>query len=312
MGKNTGQKEIRPVWNSVPSAVLTRSGRVPVSVAKQSSLRATTSTSTFKPVNTTTHTNRVNVSKLKTNAFHKSHSHIRRVNGVNTAGQTTVSVVKGNGVTAVKASTCCVWRPKMIDLNSVSKDNSVSWVSKRVNYIDPQGRLKHMIGKKTSLLTIKTLMEVFLLLVEMLEMVKIHTNNNVADLLTKAFDVRIRQKSQENRQKRSNTKHENGRACKSRKPKSKLSVNYGSTKVNHKKTKPQKVPNQSFKFQKITQMVLESYTSSYSPHWSITSKNDTLAGVEAQRMMGFVLKALTMEAQMSQSRIATLAIRVSS
>ncbi|GJU13216.1 hypothetical protein Tco_1135612 [Tanacetum coccineum] len=39
--------------------------------------------------------------------------------------------------------------------------------------------------------------------------------------------------------------------------KSKLSVNYGSTKVNHKKTKPQKVPNQSFKFQKITQMVLE-------------------------------------------------------
>ncbi|GJU92394.1 hypothetical protein Tco_1304817 [Tanacetum coccineum] len=34
-------------------------------------------------------------------------------------------------------------------------------------------------------------------------------------------DVRIRQKSQENRQKRSNTKHENGRACKSQKPKSK-------------------------------------------------------------------------------------------
>ncbi|GJX32684.1 ribonuclease H-like domain-containing protein [Tanacetum coccineum] len=54
----------------------------------------------------------------------------------------------------------------------------------------------------------------------------------------------------------------------------------------------------------------QSYTSSYSPHWSITSKNDTLAGVEAQRMMGFVLKALTMEAQMSQSRIATLAIRL--
>ncbi|GJZ58577.1 ribonuclease H-like domain-containing protein [Tanacetum coccineum] len=39
--------------------------------------------------------------------------------------------------------------------------------------------------------------------------------------------------------------------------KSKLSVNYGSTKVNHKKTKDRKVPNQSFKFQKITQMVLE-------------------------------------------------------
>ncbi|GJT21407.1 hypothetical protein Tco_0891344 [Tanacetum coccineum] len=135
IGKNTGQREIRPVWNSVqrinhknefvPSAVLTRSGRVPVSAAKQSSLRATTSTSTFRSVNTTTHTNRVNVSKLKTNAFYKSHSPIKRpfykstvlntrisnekvntvrVNSVNTARQTTISTVKGTRVTAVKAS----------------------------------------------------------------------------------------------------------------------------------------------------------------------------------------------------------------
>ncbi|GJS86029.1 putative ribonuclease H-like domain-containing protein [Tanacetum coccineum] len=182
--KNIG---IRPVWNSaqrinhqnkfVPSAVLTRFGRVPVSAAKQSSLRATTSTSTFRPVNTATHTNRVNVSKLRTNAFHKSHSPIRRsfykstapntrisnekvntvrVNGVNTAGQTAVSAVKGNGVTAVKASAGCVWRPKMTDLNNVSKDNSGSWVSKRGN---PQQALKnkgifdsgcsrHMTGNK--------------------------------------------------------------------------------------------------------------------------------------------------------------------
>ncbi|GKE18101.1 hypothetical protein Tco_1425678 [Tanacetum coccineum] len=88
MGKNSGQREIRPVWNSaqrinhqnkfVPTAVLTRFGRVPVSAAKQSSLRETTSTSTFRLVNTTTHTNRVNVLKLRTNAFQKSHSPIRR------------------------------------------------------------------------------------------------------------------------------------------------------------------------------------------------------------------------------------------
>ncbi|GKC75232.1 hypothetical protein Tco_1126006 [Tanacetum coccineum] len=88
MGKVTGQREIRPFWNSaqrinhqnkfVPSTVLTRSGRVPVSTAKQKSLRATSSTSTFRPVNIATHTNRVNVSKLRTNAFHKSHSPIRR------------------------------------------------------------------------------------------------------------------------------------------------------------------------------------------------------------------------------------------
>ncbi|GKB64819.1 ribonuclease H-like domain-containing protein [Tanacetum coccineum] len=111
--------------NMGKNSVLTRFRRVPVSAAKQSSLRATTSTSIFRPFNTATHTNRVNVSKLKTNAFHKSHSPIRRsfykstapntrisnekvntvrVNGVNTAGQIAVSAVKGNGVTAVKRS----------------------------------------------------------------------------------------------------------------------------------------------------------------------------------------------------------------
>ncbi|GJT49738.1 hypothetical protein Tco_0975895 [Tanacetum coccineum] len=187
IGKNSGQREIRLVWNSaqrinhqnkcVPFAVLTRFGRVPVSAAKQSPLRATSSTSTFRPVNTATYTNRVNVSKLKTNAFHKSHSPIRRsfyksiapntrisnekvntvkVNGVNTVGQIAVSIVKGTRVTVVKASAGCVWRPKMTNLNNVSKDNSRSWVSKRGN---PQQALKnkgifesgcsrHMTGNK--------------------------------------------------------------------------------------------------------------------------------------------------------------------
>ncbi|GJZ20346.1 putative ribonuclease H-like domain-containing protein [Tanacetum coccineum] len=44
-----------------------------------------------------------------------------------------VNAVKVNGVTVVKASAGCVWRPKMTDLNNVSKDNSGSWVSKRGN-----------------------------------------------------------------------------------------------------------------------------------------------------------------------------------
>ncbi|GJW54066.1 ribonuclease H-like domain-containing protein [Tanacetum coccineum] len=143
------------------NSILTRSRRVLVSAAKQSSFRAASSTGAVKQVNTATHTNRVNVSKLRKNAFHKSHSPIRRsfyklttpntrisnekvnivrVNGVNTAGQTTVSTVKGTGVTAVKASAGCVWRPKMTDLNNVSKDNSGSWVSKRGN---PQQALKN-------------------------------------------------------------------------------------------------------------------------------------------------------------------------
>ncbi|GJV06103.1 hypothetical protein Tco_1343759 [Tanacetum coccineum] len=67
--------------------------------------------------------------------------------------------LKGNGVTAVKASVDCVWRPKKTDLNNVSKDNSGSWISKRGN---PQQALKykgmfdsgcsrHMTGNKALL-----------------------------------------------------------------------------------------------------------------------------------------------------------------
>ncbi|GJZ74663.1 ribonuclease H-like domain-containing protein [Tanacetum coccineum] len=156
-GKGTGHREVRPIWNNtqrinhqnkfVPTAVLTRSGRIPLSTGKQH-------------VNTATHKNTVNVSKSKINTFPKSHSPIRRpfykstvlntrvlkekvntvrVNGVNTVGQIVVSTVKGNGVTA-KALAGCVWRPKMIDLNNGSKDNSGSWISKRGN---PQQALKY-------------------------------------------------------------------------------------------------------------------------------------------------------------------------
>ncbi|GJS95429.1 putative ribonuclease H-like domain-containing protein [Tanacetum coccineum] len=71
-GRVTGQREIRPVWNNaqrvnhqnkfthphpkrnfVPTAVVTKSGQVPVNTAKQSSPRAATSISTARPVNTT-------------------------------------------------------------------------------------------------------------------------------------------------------------------------------------------------------------------------------------------------------------------
>ncbi|GJS62919.1 ribonuclease H-like domain-containing protein [Tanacetum coccineum] len=137
MQKNTSQREIRPVWNNaqrinhqnkfVPSTVLTRLERVPVSAAKQSSPRATTSTSTFRPVNTATHTNRVNVSELRTNSFYKSHSPIRRANPQ--------PALKNKGI---------------------------------ILTVDVQ----HITGTKTSLMTIKTLMEVSLPLVrsEELEM----------------------------------------------------------------------------------------------------------------------------------------------
>ncbi|GJV55720.1 putative ribonuclease H-like domain-containing protein [Tanacetum coccineum] len=177
LGKGTGHREVRPIWNNtqrinhqnkfVPTAVLTRSGRIPVSTAKQY-------------VNTATPKNRVNVSKSKINTFPKSHSPIRRpfykstvlntrvskvkvntvkVNGVNTAGQIAVYIVKGNRVTAVKALAGCVWRPKKTDLKNGSNYNSGSWISKREN---PQQALKykgmfdsgcfrHMTGNKALL-----------------------------------------------------------------------------------------------------------------------------------------------------------------
>ncbi|GJZ41068.1 hypothetical protein Tco_0587954 [Tanacetum coccineum] len=176
-GKGTGHREARPIYNNtqrinhqnkfVPTVVLTRSGRIPVSTVKQH-------------VNTATHKNRVNVSKSKMNTFPKSHSLIRRpfykstilktriskgklntvrVNRVITARQKAVSTVEGNGVTAVKASAGCVWRPKKTDLNNVSKDNSGSWILKRGNpqqYLKYKGMFdsgcsRHMTGNKALL-----------------------------------------------------------------------------------------------------------------------------------------------------------------
>ncbi|GKD14717.1 hypothetical protein Tco_1199124, partial [Tanacetum coccineum] len=90
-GKGTSHKEVRPIWNNaqrinhqnkmkniVPSAVLTKSGRIPVSAAKQSSPRAAASTSAARPVNTATPRKSVNVSNSRTHTFYKSHSPTRR------------------------------------------------------------------------------------------------------------------------------------------------------------------------------------------------------------------------------------------
>ncbi|GJX64930.1 hypothetical protein Tco_0299273 [Tanacetum coccineum] len=140
--------------------ILTRFGRVPVSAAKQSSLRAAVSTQ----VNIVTNRNQVNVSKPRINTFHKSHLPIRRpfyksttpntrilnekinvvrVNGVNTAGQIAVSVVERNGVTAVKASTGCVWRPRMSNLNNGNPQQAL-----KNKGILNSGCSRHMTGNK--------------------------------------------------------------------------------------------------------------------------------------------------------------------
>ncbi|GKB17176.1 ribonuclease H-like domain-containing protein, partial [Tanacetum coccineum] len=93
----TGQREVRPVWNNaqrvnhqnklthphpkrnfVPTAVLTKSGNVPVNTAKQSSPRAAVSNSTARYVNTAASRPTVNGAKPCLNVFHKAHLPLRR------------------------------------------------------------------------------------------------------------------------------------------------------------------------------------------------------------------------------------------
>ncbi|GJR44416.1 putative ribonuclease H-like domain-containing protein [Tanacetum coccineum] len=93
--KGTGERESKPVWNDAmrtnlqnfsnnrrnfsPKAVLTKSGKVPISTARQSSPRAAVPISTAKPVNTVAPKSLVNVAKYRTNVFQKRHSPTRRL-----------------------------------------------------------------------------------------------------------------------------------------------------------------------------------------------------------------------------------------
>ncbi|GJU37425.1 reverse transcriptase domain-containing protein [Tanacetum coccineum] len=110
-------------------------------------------------------------------------------------------------------------------------------------------------------------------------------------------------------------KHEHGkrkstREAKDSKPKSekvklqskkvKAIVNLGQQKSTHKRTKPQNVPNQSLNFPKGQISHLYAFISSLGK--GITRGG----GKEAQEKLGFALIALTKEAHMSLSRIATL------
>ncbi|GJZ98144.1 hypothetical protein Tco_0670597 [Tanacetum coccineum] len=130
MKKETSQRDVRLVWNNairvnhqnfsnsrrnfVPTAVLTKSGIVPVSAAM--------------PINTAAPKSFVNAAKTRPNAFQKSHSLSRRpfyqqtalknrnlndkvnttkINSVNTAkGNRVTSAVGEQGINAVKSSAC--------------------------------------------------------------------------------------------------------------------------------------------------------------------------------------------------------------
>ncbi|GJV59547.1 hypothetical protein Tco_1465647 [Tanacetum coccineum] len=143
--KGTGQREVRPVWNNamrvnhqnfsnsrrnfVPTAVLTKSGIVPVSTAR--------------PINTAAPKSFMNAANTRSNAFQKSHSPSRRPffqqttlknrnlnNKVNTAKINSVNTTKRNkvtsavgkqGINVVKSSAC--WADIILELKGYLINN---------------------------------------------------------------------------------------------------------------------------------------------------------------------------------------------
>ncbi|GJX21292.1 putative ribonuclease H-like domain-containing protein [Tanacetum coccineum] len=143
--------------NQSPKAVLTKSGKVPISTARQSSPRAAIPISTAKPIITAAPKSLMNVAKYRTNVFQKRHSltsrHVHqetalknrnlKTNSVNTVKTKRVtSIVGKKGVNAVKPSACWVWRPKIKGIDHVAlKDTRI------FDY----GCSRHMTGNKSFL-----------------------------------------------------------------------------------------------------------------------------------------------------------------
>nr|GEY04959.1 hypothetical protein [Tanacetum cinerariifolium] len=115
--------------------MITNLGKVSVNTAKESSPRAATSTNTVRYTNTAATRPTVNV----------------------------VSAIHGNGENVVKSSACWIWRPTVNVIDHISKDGG-SYMLKRFNYVDLQGKLKsdqgifdsgcsrHLTGNKSFLI----------------------------------------------------------------------------------------------------------------------------------------------------------------
>ncbi|GKD92217.1 hypothetical protein Tco_1372054 [Tanacetum coccineum] len=148
--------------NFVPTAVAIKSRLVPVNAAKQSAPRAAASISTVRHVNTAASKPRVNVASPTKYSYFKAHSPLRRpfnqksaaktnnfnekvytaeVNNITIAGpEVVVSTAKGKRENVVKSLACWIWRPTRKVIDHISKDSG-SYMPKRFNYVDPQGRL---------------------------------------------------------------------------------------------------------------------------------------------------------------------------
>ncbi|GKC75881.1 hypothetical protein Tco_1126655 [Tanacetum coccineum] len=121
VGFSLPQKLVFSRRNFAPTAVLTKSGLVPFSTARQSSSRTAATVSIARPIKT-----------VAPKPF---------VNSVNTAkGKRVTSAIGEQVIDAVKSKVCWVWRPKLKVLDHVSK-NSRSYMCKQFDYVDPTGRV---------------------------------------------------------------------------------------------------------------------------------------------------------------------------
>ncbi|GJW44919.1 hypothetical protein Tco_0073718 [Tanacetum coccineum] len=259
-GRVTGQREIRPVWNNaqrvnhqnkfthphpkrnfVPTAVVTKSGQVPVNTAKQSSPRAAASISTARPVNTAAPKSKVNDALPKTYSYFKAHSPVRRAFNQKSAAKTynlnekVKQLVRVNptiittlqdqgifdsgcsrhmtgnksfltdyqevdggfvafagspkGAEYVAAANCC---GQVLWIQNQMLDYGFNFMNTKI-HIDNESTIcivKNLVfHSKTKHIEIRHHFIRDSYEKKLVQVIKIHTDHNVADLLTKAFDV---------------------------------------------------------------------------------------------------------------------------
>ncbi|GJU48291.1 putative ribonuclease H-like domain-containing protein [Tanacetum coccineum] len=89
---------------------------------------------------------------VKSNEYVKTPRESVKKGNITTAElKAVVSNNKGNEANVVKTLACWVWRPKQKVLDHVFRHNGASMNFKRFDYVDAQGRSKHMTGNKSYL-----------------------------------------------------------------------------------------------------------------------------------------------------------------
>ncbi|GJU38823.1 putative ribonuclease H-like domain-containing protein [Tanacetum coccineum] len=130
----------KPVWTNVQRVNKQNFSKLTHPSPKRNMVPRTVLTRPFNKITAANNSN-----------FTKKVNTVKRIR-VNTARpKAVISAVKGNKGNAVKASACWVWRPKHKFLDHVSRNNGASMSFKIFDYIDAQGRSKHMTRNRSYL-----------------------------------------------------------------------------------------------------------------------------------------------------------------